>query len=208
MAGKISLVLNILLIGAVIWLFMRIESVKQETRQKAMSAVSDSLDAAEDDTRPGSRMAYINIDTLDANYQYLQDKQKQLARERQRVEQRVQDKMAQAEQRYQQLMQRAQTMTREEAQAAQRELQNLQADVQEFQQRQYDELTKKEMSAQDALKKNLKAYLDSVNADNRYDFILSYGTGSGVLLADDSLEITQRVLRGLNQKYEREKATE
>ena len=38
------------------------------------------------------------------------------------------------------------------------------------------------------------------NKDKNYAFILSYQRGSGVLLANDSLDITKPVLEGLNNK--------
>ena len=50
------------------------------------------------------------------------------------------------------------------------------------------------------------AYIDGFHfaLDRNYEFILGYQKGGGILLANDSLDITQQILEGLNKKYEAE----
>lgn len=49
-------------------------------------------------------------------------------------------------------------------------------------------------------------YLDEFSADNNYDYIMAKSFGSPVMYANDSLDITQVVLKGVNYKYSEEKS--
>ena len=51
-------------------------------------------------------------------------------------------------------------------------------------------------------------YLKEYNKDKKYEYILSYSFGGGVLYADNQLDITNKVLVGINQKYAEEQAGE
>lgn len=48
-------------------------------------------------------------------------------------------------------------------------------------------------------------YLEEFSASNNYDYILAKSFGSPVMYANDSLDITEVVLRGVNYKYSEEK---
>ncbi|MGI8893113.1 MAG: OmpH family outer membrane protein [Bacteroidia bacterium] len=57
-----------------------------------------------------------------------------------------------------------------------------------------------EEKVQDEIHADLNNYLKEFNRDKNYSFILGYSRGSGILLANDSLDITGAVLQGLNQR--------
>ena len=56
------------------------------------------------------------------------------------------------------------------------------------------------------LQKQLEDYLKAFNKERSYHYILSYTKGGNVLLADPALEITDVVLKGLNDTYAAGKA--
>jgi outer membrane protein len=51
----------------------------------------------------------------------------------------------------------------------------------------------------------ITTYLEENKADYNYQYILGKSFGSVVLFGDEGLDITQRVLEGLNKKYKAEK---
>ena len=61
-------------------------------------------------------------------------------------------------------------------------------------------LQQKESAMNDSVHSHLTGYLKEFNKDHNYHFILGYQRGSGILLANDSLDITRFVLKGLNAK--------
>ncbi len=55
---------------------------------------------------------------------------------------------------------------------------------------------------QENLEKRVKDLLTAIRKEKGYDFILNYGPGTGVLMVNDSLDITKEVLEKLNAKQQ------
>jgi len=53
---------------------------------------------------------------------------------------------------------------------------------------------------QEDLEKQVKDLLTAIRKEKGYDFIMNYGPGTGVLMVNDSLDITKVVLEKLNAK--------
>jgi len=53
---------------------------------------------------------------------------------------------------------------------------------------------------QEDLEKRVKELLTAIRKEKGYDFIMNYGPGTGVLMVNDSLDITKVVLEKLNAK--------
>ena len=62
-----------------------------------------------------------------------------------------------------------------------------------------EKLSDEEESYQDSLHNKLISFLKEYNKTHNYKFILGYQKGSGILLADDSLDITSQVIEGINK---------
>ena len=52
----------------------------------------------------------------------------------------------------------------------------------------------------DSVHHHLTSFLRSMNEEMNYKFILGYQRGSGILLANDSLDITNEVIEGINSE--------
>ena len=72
-----------------------------------------------------------------------------------------------------------------------------------------DELSQKladeELKLNVMLTDSIVNYVKRYNKKHNYDFILGYSKGSGILYANDSLELTKDVLDGLNKEYKSKK---
>jgi outer membrane protein len=62
-----------------------------------------------------------------------------------------------------------------------------------------DKLKSEEADLTDSIYTDMMRYLRSFNTGKGYDFILGYSRGGGILLANDSLDITRQVVTGLNK---------
>jgi outer membrane protein len=57
----------------------------------------------------------------------------------------------------------------------------------------------------DELLTKIQDYLAKYNAGDKYDMVIGYSKGGGVLYAKEDLDITQDVLKGLNEEYAKTK---
>jgi outer membrane protein len=62
-----------------------------------------------------------------------------------------------------------------------------------------EQLQKKQLDFSTQLQKNIDDYLATYNKDGKYDYILSYSRSGSILFANKALDITDDVLKGLNE---------
>ncbi|MEY2792856.1 MAG: hypothetical protein RJA76_848, partial [Bacteroidota bacterium] len=49
---------------------------------------------------------------------------------------------------------------------------------------------------------NIREYITKINKENKFEFVLGYSKlGGGILFADESVDVTQKILDGLNKEY-------
>lgn len=209
MLQKVNLALNIILLAAVVYLFVQINSNGISTNPSGDTA-NTNVDSVATDTSSNkirdSRFAYVNAERLNEEYRFIADKYEELEKEQMRIESQIERKLRAAENRYLELEKQAPTMTQTELQDAQIELQNLQQDIAAFQEKAASDFRQKEAAAQEEFFESISSFLEEFNADGQYDFIYTFQVGGQILLANDSLDITNEVVRGLNERYEASKA--
>ena len=150
----------------------------------------------------GSRIAFINGDTLDAQYEWL--KQQKAA-----IEQRLNNAEKSLANKEEALMKDAAAlqekfqegnMTQAEAEKQQSALMQRGQKLEEEKMRLSKSLSDDQKKAFNDLYANVEAQLKTLSAKIGYDYILSYTRGGPILLANDSLDITRQVLDLLNAK--------
>lgn len=223
--NKISLSINAILIIAVGVLFYFHFSGK-----KGEVATDAALLANRDSISHNLTMVYVNVDTLFEKYNYVAEVNKDLDAKKNTMQAQISSKISQLEnklgakndafqKKVQEFESKAegmnQTIQQIKMQALQEEDQQLQQEQQEAQQQIMqlkedlgNELMKLEAEHTTAIQKTINAYLEKYNKDHNYTFILSHGTGGGVLLANPALDVTSEVLSGLNKEYDELKKTE
>lgn len=153
----------------------------------------------------GVKIAYVNTDTLFANYQWYKDQKAALEQRIKSAENSLISKQqdlekdmaafkqkdasgnyspAQLQPEYDALMKRAQALAEEEARLTK-------------------QLSEQEAKAANDLIANIETQLKNLQSQIGYDYILSYARGGGqVLLTNDSLDITRQVLQLLNAQQQ------
>ena len=149
------------------------------------------------------KIAYVDIDTLEANYEYLKAKKEDFKQRQTQMEGELESSYQKMQADAAELQKRAQAgnLSQAEGEAAQKRL----GQMQESLQTRKDALTEQLVKEQEDFNKDLKTRLDNFltdyNKDRHFDYILSYSasaTGS-ILYANKGLNITNDVIKGLNE---------
>ncbi len=146
------------------------------------------------------RLAYVDIDSLEAHYEYFKEKKSQLDKEKERAQNEISGRERQLQNELYTLQQKAPTMTQAEGQAAEASLQKKAQQHELDRQNKYAQLQTQEAQFNEDLQKRLDETIKKYNADKRYSFIFSYRSGaSNILYKDDAFNITGDVIKALNE---------
>lgn len=199
---KVSLIINAVLILAVAALYvLHFTGKPKTTEEKDEPAVIGS-------TIPvSSGIAYINFDTLLLNYDMYHDLRSKLVDKQQSSEAELASESQQFEKEAADFQDKIQKglVTRSRAQELE---QQLLAEQQRLSQLRDDlslELMEEEQVMNRQLLYNIIEFIEEFNKKYNYQFVLSNTLGGALLYANDSLDITDEVLKGLNDKYNEEK---
>lgn len=192
---KLSLVLNFILLAAVAFLFVK------EYGKKDSQEMSETESQSENTSNYEGRIAFVNIDSLDMNYQYIIDEYDRLEKESIRNQRKLENRLMSAEGEYQQLQKEAPYMTMVQAEEAQKRLESLAAEIQNLERRMANDLRDSQANANATYRKNLMAFLEQYNEDKNYDYILGLSSIGSILWAKDTFDITEPVLDHLNTEY-------
>lgn len=153
--------------------------------------------------QPSGRIVYVNTDTLLNNYEYYKDVVKEfenksfaLDNELQRKAQSFQNEVALFQRRVQ-----AGGLSEQQALTQQAALQKKEQDIMMYRENAAGNLQQDQAKKTDELLNKIHEYLKNYNASDRYDMVIGYSKGGGVLYAKEDLDITQEVLKGLNDEY-------
>ncbi len=189
---NISLILNAILLVAVGFLYYKVFNTAP-----AAPVIAPSPAAA------GVKIAYINADTLDAQYNWLKEQKAQLEQRLRSAESSMASKKEALMKDAAAFQEKAQTGTiaRAELEKEYAALEQRQQKLAEEEMRLSKQLGEQNQKAMKDLMVNVETKLKSLQSQVGYDYILSYSKGGGqVLLANDSLDITKQVLNLLNAK--------
>jgi outer membrane protein len=156
----------------------------------------------------GMRIAYIEIDTLTAQYEFAKEKSLELEKKGTNARNTIQTKTAQLEknpQAFQQKLQSNGYTSREQAEAAQANLQREQQNIMALQQRLENELASEQQKFLQAFQDSLDNFLADYNKDKKYDMIVNK---AAVLYADKRFDITTDVVNGMNRRYKKVSASD
>ena len=151
------------------------------------------------------KIAYFDMDTLEAHYDYFKDAQAELKSK----ENDMNMNLARVSQNYQKKVdawrQKGNSMTQAEAEQAQQEYARDQQAFQSQKQGLEQELYKKSEEFKNNIRKKVEAYLKDLNKDKTYSMIFAYDPGSFIYYKDTIYNITSNLLDGLNATYAADK---
>jgi outer membrane protein len=160
------------------------------------------------DTAKGKKIVYVQADTLLKNYEYYKDFQKEFESKGFQLENDIANKARNFQNKVAFFQQRAQQggLTQDQAQSAQAQLGKEEQDIAKYRDEQLRKLDEERLKKTEEFYNNIFDYIKRYNKDNGYEFVLGYSKGGGILFADQSLDVTPKIIAGLNKEY-KEKAT-
>jgi outer membrane protein len=199
---NILLPLNILLVLAVAVLFFLHFSKGSGSVSVAKSPVSGDSMAS-----PVTlKIAYVDLDSIQEKYEYYKEKMNEFERKKENADRDLNSAFQKIENERVAFVQKGQSITQVEAENFQREytrkMQNL-----ENQKRNLENSIQNEgVKTMEELKKKINEFLAEYNESRDYSYIFSYSSNVNMLFyKDTALNITNEVIQGLNEAYNKTK---
>lgn len=147
------------------------------------------------------RVAYFNMDSVEARYQYFKDVVDQLKSR----ESEMNAELSSMEKGYQKKItewqKKAPTMTQTEGEQAQQEYAQMQQNFQMRKQSLQEALLKHNEDMKTDIRKKIEDFLKKFNKDKGFNYIISYEANSSVYYKDSTNNITDELIAGLNADY-------
>lgn len=150
----------------------------------------------------GKNIVYVNVDSLLTKYEYFKDAQKVLSSKRFQLDNDLNTRGRSLQNEVAFFQQKAPTMTQEQGRATEAALQKKQQDLVAYRDRAAQSLAAEEQKKNEDLYNQIFEYLKKYNKQNKYEFVLGYTKGGGILFANAGNDVTAPILAGLNKEYQ------
>ena len=169
-------------------------------KQFSPTMIADPADMDQTEEAGPMHIVYVNADTLLEKFTEFKSQQEALAAKEQEIDNKLKTRGRSLEQEFNTAQQKIQQglLTPNQIAAEEQRLMGKQQKLMEDQEKMTKELMAESEALNTKLEARLKSVLKAVRDANGYDFILSYGPGTGVLMVNDSLDVTEQVLVELN----------
>lgn len=153
--------------------------------------------------QPTGRIVYVNTDTLLNNYEYYKDVVKEFENKSFALENELQKKAKSFQNEVALFQRRVQAggLSEQQALGQQSALQKKEQDIMLYRENAATNLQQEQAQKTDELLTKIQEYLGKYNKSDKYDMVIGYSKGGGVLYAKEDLDITNDVLKGLNEEY-------
>lgn len=196
---NLSIVLNVVLLGAVVVLFVLHFSSKGDVKLVTNDVRPDTLAVASGNT--GGAFAYIYVDSLLNEYEYYRVLEEKLAAKQSSLEAALKRKKKAFEDDYIKFMEKVQRgtfLSQDRAAEEENRLANMQQELILYEQDLTKELMDEGKNMEYQLIDTLVNYLKEFNSDRRYQYIFN---AASCLYLEESNDVTQEVIQALNQRY-------
>ncbi len=146
-------------------------------------------------------LAYVNSDSLAANYLYFAEVNSQLEEKRAKYEKEFANRATGLQRQIEDFQKTANNMTLAQGRAVEEDLTRKQQNLQQYQQSLTQDLLKEEAKLNKELYGKIAEFLENYGKENKLDFIFKHSTGGEIWYGDSSMDITNDVIEGLNTAY-------
>jgi len=201
--NNFSTILNVVLIIAVgVLFYLHFSSAKAGAAGKKDSKndTAPQLSFKIPKNLAGAKVLYINIDSINAKYEALVDLQKEEGGTFEQQYQQYQNRAAIYQRRHDQLYGGAWPFSADSAEKEEKYLAKEEAALTSLQ-TYLGNLQNKAMEKNAIINDKVALYFKQYSKEKGIDFILATGSGSPIVYANDSLDITNDVIEALNVNY-------
>ena len=207
MMKNISLGLNVVLVVAVAILYYLQFSDSTTIEEEVIAEVeTEEVEEAEEVEKIKSKIAYLNVDSLQSNYELYSELINKLKAREKKYEKELSSKSAVFEKKVMEFQKKAPTMTQFEGQTRQKELAKEEQDLYKMRDDFAVKFQNEEAKLNDEFQKNVKDFIKNYNENSTYNIIIgSSQLGNVVLDYNEGINITNEIVEGLNEQYTKEK---
>jgi outer membrane protein len=196
---NLSVVLNVVLLIAVAFLY--IDKFSGNGSETSIMSLSD-VNADTPGINSGElTIAYINSDTLLAKYAFYDEINELLNQKRTQAQNQFESRARSLQQEIESFQRTVDGMTINQARAKEEELIQKRENLQRLENNLGQELMAEENKLTNELYDVIADYLAIYGKEKGINIILTYTKGSGVIYADEGLDITQDAIKGLNERH-------
>ncbi len=185
-------IIALLLIGVLFFLFFnhtkKIKEISVATEKQSASTF---------------RIAYFDMDSLEAHYDYFKDGESELKTKENLMNSELNAMQNKFQKKVAEWQQKGSSMTQAESQQAQQEYASMEQNFQQRKQSLSDELAKENGEVMTDIKKKIENFLKDYNTQKNYAFIFAYDQTSFIYYRDSTYNITNDVINGLNAQYKK-----
>ena len=193
---NLSLILNVVLLVAVAILYVLHFSGPGKAESKSFSSDTSAVNL---------KVAYINSDSVLKHYDYLKVNREQLEAKTKKMDQDLQNRTVGLRNEITAYQRNVSGMTLGQARAAEEDLGKKQQNLQLYQQTLQQQLMQEEAKLNKELYDRITGFLKEYGQEKGLQVVLKFDPGSDVLYGGESLDITNDVIKGLNEAYQAEK---
>lgn len=193
---NLSLILNVVLLVAVAILYVLHFSGPGKVESKFSSSDTSVVNL---------KVAYINSDSVLKHYDYLKVNREQLEVKTKKMDQELQNRTVGLRNEITAYQRNVSGMTLGQARAAEEDLGKKQQNLQLYQQTLQQQLLQEEAKLNKELYERITGFLKEYGQEKGLQVVLKFDPGSDMLYGGESLDITDDVIKGLNQTYQAEK---
>lgn len=205
---NISLALNIVLIVAVGILYYLHFSTAKPTEQQTKKQKDTTKTENNNDVT--GVIAYVNADSIAKNYKFYDDIKQLLQKNQEEMQKELTRKEAGLERKAKDFQDKIakRIITSRQAEETQKQLMQEQQQILALREQYSMKMVQDEQDMNKQLFDSIESFLTDFNAEQHYQVIFSKAVGGNLLYAGSQFDITQEVLKGLNERYEGQKPKE
>lgn len=162
-----------------------------------------NAEAAEKDVK----IAYVLTDSLIAKYEFFIQKSGEITAKGKKFEGELSTRARGFEQEVANFQQTAASMTPNQARAKEEDLVKKERNLMTYRDNLMQELSAEEAKLYSDVYDQIQEYLKNYAEENGLDMILSYTKGGAVWYSNNTLDITDKVIQGLNKKFSENNST-
>lgn len=188
-------IFNIILGIAVVVLYILHFSTSSTT--PVFTSTSDSTHVIDE----SATTVYVNGDSLLENYDYFKKAKKDFEAKTARTENEIAAKRSILEKDFANYQQQGASMTTEQRAKIEEALMRKEQELRSYSENAANKLQEEQVKFNEKLFDKVSDYLKEHTKGKKYKIVMNYTKGTGILYANDSLDITSEVLKGLNEQY-------
>lgn len=192
--NKLSLIISLVALTGVIILLIAVLNKNNKTVKGTNNIENaDSSNLA---------IAFVNLDTIQAKYDLFNVLSLQLTKKQQELDKKLKSKMLSLQNRANQLQSQysQHLITSMTYQQKMQKLQDEQNQIQTWQQQKTYELQEDQMNMQKRIRDSLVSAINIYNKDEKYQIVLSDATEGTLLYVDKGIDISDDIVKILNQR--------